>query len=258
MKKIALVSVLPLFCCLAGAAQAATDDPCLSLSNVVTRPTVTNSVCTVERNHVLIETGYTNLSSTAGNGNTVTYPQALLRIGTTVKHLEAEIQIPSENRSDGLHGTGDVGGGLKYLLGYSPRMQYGVQANFTAPTGDGQFTAGASQSTVALNGSLVLSPVFSLQSTQAFTAASIAGLRYGSYIPSFVLSAALPHATSVFGEYAAFTNALGPNTGTRSQEIFGVSHDIGSRLQLDLEGISSATKSTGKYTGMGFGVSYML
>jgi hypothetical protein len=258
MKKFVLFSALPLFCCLAGVAHAATDDPCLSLSNVVTRPTVTNSVCTVEQNHVLIETGYTNLSSTVGNGNTVTYPQALLRIGTSVKHLEAEIQIPSENRSGGIHGIGDVSGGLKYFVGYSPRMQYGIQANFTAPTGDSQFTAGASQSTIALNGSLALSPVFTLQSTQAFTAAAFAGIRYGTYTPSFVLSAALPHATSIFGEYAAFTNALGPNTGTRNQEILGVSHDIGSRLQLDLEGMNSSTKSTGKFTGMGFGVSYML
>jgi hypothetical protein len=257
-KKTAFVALLPLLCCTVSAASAVTADPCTSLSNVVTRPTVTNSVCTVEPNHVLLEAGYTNLTWAAGNGSSVTYPQAFIRVGTSVKGLEAELQLPSENRAGSQHGVGDLGGGLKYLIGYSPRMQYGAQVNLTAPTGDAAFSAGASQSTFSLNGSLALSPNISLTSTQAFASLASGGVRYGSYIPSLVLSLSLPHATSLFAEYAAFTNALGPGTATRSQGILGVSHDVGSRLQLDLEGITSPTKATGSYTGMGFGVSYLI
>lgn len=48
------------------------NDPCTSLSSIVTRPTVTNSACTVRPNHVLIETGYQNTTANGG-GNTVVY-----------------------------------------------------------------------------------------------------------------------------------------------------------------------------------------
>lgn len=34
------------------------NDPCTTLSAIVTRPTVTNAICTVRPNHVEIETGY--------------------------------------------------------------------------------------------------------------------------------------------------------------------------------------------------------
>jgi hypothetical protein len=59
------------------------NDPCTTLSAIVTRPTVTNSVCTVRPSHVLVETGYQNTTA-PGGANTVTYPQALVRIGTYV------------------------------------------------------------------------------------------------------------------------------------------------------------------------------
>jgi opacity protein-like surface antigen len=238
-------------------AQAATDDPCTSLNSVVTRPSVTNSVCTVEPNHVLLETGYTNLTY-ANGGPDVTYPQASLRIGTDIRHLEVDLNGPVENRTGGAVGLGDIGAGLKYIIGYSPKMQYGAQFSFTSPTGTQQFSAGASQETLAFNASYILSPSMTLSSTQNYARLATNGTSYGSYIPSLILGASLPHNLGVFAEAAAFTNAAGPKTSTRYQYMLGATYDVTSRLQLDVENITSPTKSTGKYNGVGVGVAYMV
>lgn len=250
--------IIPAIVVLCSSIAAAADDPCTALSNVVTRPTVTNSVCTVEPDHVLLETGYSNVTAGNGGGATATFPQAQLRIGTDVKHLEVDVQAPSEIRSGGIHGIGDAGGGLKYLFGYSSRMQYGAQLTVSVPTGDSAFSAGAAQTTAALNGSLALSPVFSLTSSQNFARLAAGGVQYDSYMPTLTLSASLPHSLTAFAESAYFTNALGPKTATRNQYIGGLSYDLTPRLQVDLEAITSPTKTTGTYTGIGAGLSYML
>ena len=74
------------------------NDPCTSLSAIITRPSVTNSVCTVRPNHVLVETGYTN-TTTPGVGNTVTYPLTLIRVGTKIPGLEFDLTPPSVVRA---------------------------------------------------------------------------------------------------------------------------------------------------------------
>src|ERR1700727_2398395 len=62
------------------AAAAGPSDPCGSIISIVTRPTVTTSVCTVRTGRVLIENGYTNTTTTGpGGGVTVSYPQSLIR-----------------------------------------------------------------------------------------------------------------------------------------------------------------------------------
>ena len=42
----------------------AASDPCAGIMAIVTRPTVTSSVCTVRYGHVLLENGYTNTTTT--------------------------------------------------------------------------------------------------------------------------------------------------------------------------------------------------
>ena len=75
------------------------NDPCTSISAIVTRPTVSNSICTVRPNHLLVETGYQNTTA-AGGGNTVAYPQMLIRIGTKVPALEFDLAPPSLMRTN--------------------------------------------------------------------------------------------------------------------------------------------------------------
>jgi hypothetical protein len=236
------------------------NDPCTSLSAIVTRPTVTNSVCTVRPNHVLIETGYQNTTA-SGGGNTVAYPQSLIRVGTAIPALEVDVAPPSLVRTNagGLTtGTTDVGAGLKYVFGYTPKFNYGGQIFVTAPTGLNGFSAGGSQTTYALQAGYTLSPVFSIAGAAQQASLTNGTARWTSFFPSIVVSASLPNSTSLFGEIAQFSQGAGPGTPTRTQYILGVYRDLAQRLQLDASVGISPTVSTGKYHYVALGASYYL
>jgi hypothetical protein len=233
------------------------NDPCTSLAAIVGRPSVTNSVCTVRPNHVEIETGYSNTSSNGG-GNTVAYPQSLIRIGTAIPALELQIAPPGVNRTNAggvVTGTTDIGAGLKYVFGYTPKFSYGGQAFFTAPTGTNGFSANGTNATYALNAGYTLSPVFSLGTTLATSSLTNGPQRWSSFVPSLVLGVSLPNATGLNAEIAQFSHANGPGTATRTQYLFAVYRDLGPRVQLDASFATSPTAATGKYNAVGFGVS---
>jgi hypothetical protein len=236
------------------------NDPCTSISAIVTRPSVTNSVCTVRPNHVEIETGYLN-ATFSGGGNTVTYPQALIRIGTQIPALELQIAPPGLTRTNAsgvTTGSTDVGAGLKYVFGYTPKFNWGGQVFFTAPTGTNGFSANGTNATYALNAGYTLGPVFSVATTLAANALTNGAQRWSSFVPSFVVSAALPNTTGLYAEIATFSNANGPGTPTKTQYIYGLYRDLGPRLQLDASTAISPTAATGKYHAVGFGLSYYL
>jgi hypothetical protein len=235
------------------------NDPCTSLSAIVTRPTVTNSVCTVRPNHVEVETGYLNTTSTSGGGNTVTYPQTLIRVGLKIPALEFQFappEITSTNAGGAMTGTTDVGAGLKYVFGYSAKFDWGGQAFFTVPTGSKALSANGNNQTYALNAGYALSPVFSVATTLGTSLLTNGHQNWNSFAPSFVLSAALPNSTGLYGEIATFSNANGPATATRTQYIYGLYRDLGPRLQVDASASVSPTTATGRYHGVGFGLSY--
>jgi hypothetical protein len=236
------------------------NDPCTTLLAIVTRPTVTNSVCTVRPRHLLLETGFQS-TAYAASGTVVQAPQALLRAGTDLAGLEFDLQLPTYEHASqdgkGYGGVSDTGAGLKYVLGASPKMSYGVQALATVPTGTSGFSAGGVVQNYAFNATLALGPVFSLGTAQTALLQSNGSHAWTTYQPSLVLAATLPTtALSPYAEIAQFTDAVGPATGTRTQYIFGTSYDPTPRLQLDLEYGFSPTVSTGKYGYVGFGVSY--
>ena len=234
------------------------NDPCTSLAAIVGRPSVTNSVCTVRPNHVEIETGYLNTSA-AGGGNTVAYPQPLIRIGTAIPALELQVAPPGLNRTNAggiVTGTTDAGAGLKYVFGYTPKFSWGGQAFFTAPTGTNGFSANGTNSTYALNAGYTLNPVFSLGTTLATNSLTNGPQRWSSFVPSLVLGVSLPNATGLNAEIAQFSNANGPGTSTRTQYLFAVYRDIGARVQLDASFATSPTAATGKYNAVGFGASF--
>ena len=234
------------------------NDPCTSINAIVTRPSVTNSVCTVRPNHVLIETGYLNTSFKAG-GNTVTYPNAAIRIGTRIPALELDVSPPTAQRTNAggvTTATTDVGAGLKYVFGYTPRFNWGGQAFFTAPTGLNGGSSNGATSVYALNAGYTLTPVFSLATTLSSGSLTNGAQRWNSFVPSLVLGASLPNTTGLFAEIARFSNANGPGSATRTQYLFGVSRGIGPRVQLDASTAFSPTASTGKYTSLGFGASF--
>jgi len=235
------------------------NDPCTSLSSIVTRPSVTNSVCTVRPNHLDVETGYFN-SSGASGGNSVTYPQTLIRIGTKIPALELQIAPPQVERVSGggavVTGSTDVGAGLKYVFGYSPKFNWGGQAFFTVPTGTNGFSAGGTNATYALNAGYTITPVFSLATTLATNSLTNGAERWSSFVPSLVLGASLPGSSGAFVEIATFSNANGPASATRTQYLYGLYKDLTPRLQVDVSSALSPTVATGKYHGIGFGLSY--
>ena len=104
----------------------------------------------------LLENGYTNLVTTGpGGGNTTTYPQSLIRIGTSDPHLDVEVGPISENHSSvggaSVGGMSDLAIGAKYELGYTSNADWGVNAVVTIPTGATAFSAGNAQYTGNFN-----------------------------------------------------------------------------------------------------------
>lgn len=235
------------------------NDPCVTLSAVVTRPSQTTSVCAVRPNHVLFETGYQNTTFDA-TSSTVQYPQALIRVGTTIPGLELDIAPASVARTNAggrtLTGSTDFGAGLKYVIGYTPKFSYGANVFLTAPTGSGSFSAGGTTALYNFNYGYTISQVFSLAGTLGFLSQTDGVQRWSTVVPSLTLTASLPNETDFFTEFAMFTNAVAPESAARAQYLIGVSRVITRRLQVDLEITRSPNASTGPYHSLGFGVSY--
>jgi hypothetical protein len=248
------------------ATPAAPSDPCGSILSIVTRPTVTTSVCNVRSGHVLIENGYTNTTVTGADGGTlINYPQSFIRVGLS-QHTEISLTPPSYNRSslgDTLEtGASDANLGVKWELGYNEKALWGVNAQISEPTGTAAFSAGHAQYTGNFNWGYALSSIFSASGTLGFN--SLAGptpsgqiQQYFAFIPTLELTAALPGSSQIFGEYAYFSHA-GPTVGGRTLFDFGYQRDFGDRLQFDIEyGFQPTVIDSQQQHYFGAGLSFM-
>ncbi|HEY1654105.1 MAG TPA: transporter [Candidatus Tumulicola sp.] len=252
----------------ATATPAAPSDPCSSILSIVNRPSFGTGVCTVRTGHADLENGYTNLVVTGpGGGNTITYPQSLIRIGTADPHLDVEVGPISGNRSSlgnaATAGMSDLALGAKYELGYTSSALWGVNAVVTVPTGATAFGAGNAQYTGNFNWGYTINPVFSLSGTlgfNAFSAYNGAGFAqsYFAFTPTVLVSAALPGGPSQIGaEYAYFSQA-GPNVGSKSYFDFIYERDFGTHVQVDVEyGVSPSVVNGQKQHYVGAGLSFM-
>jgi hypothetical protein len=219
-------------------------DPCGSILSIVTRPTVTTSVCTVRTGHALLENGYTNTVTTGtAGGNTAAYPQSFLRIGSADPHLEFSFTAPSVTASSNgatfARGASDINFGAKYELGYGTKWLYGVNGVVSVPTGTRAFSAGDAQFTGNFNWSYAVSSVIGLAGTVGFNALSgfnSAGSAqsYFAFVPSLEATATLPGNSELFGEYAYFSQA-GVGLGGKNLFDFGYVHDFGAHVQFDAE-----------------------
>ncbi len=202
-----------------------------------------------------------------GGGNTAAYPQAFLRIGTFDPHLEFTVGAPSFERSSVgaslVDGWSDANVGAKYELGYTSKAVWGVGTVVSFPTGDNPFTAGRTQYSGDFNWTYTLNSTWSLAGTvsanalSAFTAPGRVA-SYFAWVPSVVVSAALPQNSSLFAEYAYYSRTA-PNLGAKSLIDGGYIRDLGPNLQLDLEYGDSPTLLAGQtqhYVGAGLSVLY--
>jgi len=219
-------------------------DPCGSISSLVDRPTVTTSPCTVRPGNVLLEDGWTNTITTGpGGGATTSYPQSFLRAGTANPHLEITFGLPSFDRSSvggtPTAGWSDSSFGAKYELGYSSKAVWGVDAIVSLPTGARAFTAGNAQYSGDFNWTYTLDSTWSLAGTlgaNELSSLSSGGVArsYFAWIPSIVLSASLPRSSSLFVEYAYYSQTA---TGASERSLIdgGFARDIGPNVQVDVE-----------------------
>lgn len=236
-------------------------DPCTTILAIVNRPSIGTGVCTVRPNHVMIEAGYTNTVTSGGNGTaTVSYPQALIRVGTKIPQLDIEVAPPSYERTSGpVTGVSDTSFGAKYELGYTAKAVYGVNAVVSEPTGDSAFTAGGASYTGNVNYGYTLTPVFSLFGTFGFNSLAAGHdakgnlQRYSAFIPTLGVTAGLPANSQVFFEGAYFSHA-GFGLPGRWYYDFGYQKDLSSKVQLDAEYGFSPTAiggQTQQYVGAG-------
>jgi len=247
---------------------SAPSDPCGSILSIVNRPTFGTGVCTVRTGHADLENGYTNTVTTGpGGGNTATYPQSLIRIGTFDPHLDFEVGPVAENHSSvggiAANGLSDLSIGAKYELGYTSNADWGVNAVVTIPTGATAFSAGNAQYTGNFNWGYTLNSEFSLSGTlgfNAFSAYNSAGhpQSFFAFTPTLEISAALPGGPSqLSAEYAYFSQA-GPNLGSKSFVDFIYQRDFGPHVQFDVEyGFSPTVLNAQKQHYVGAGLSFM-
>jgi hypothetical protein len=237
--------------------------PCTNINADVTRPSASTSVCAVQPRHVVVETGYTNTTTTGvGANSTTNVPQAFIRTGIGPR-IEFNFTPPSaESTNNGIattSGTSDIGFGLKAVLGYSSRGLYGIGGSMTVPTGSAAFTNGANTYELTLNGSYSLTSSLSLFGTAGF--ASLVGTdangnlaRFGSFIPSVGVTYSLPSSWYVFVEGADF-GKVAPNAGNRLLVDYGVQKASG-RVQFDAEAGNALNVVNGsRYHYVGAGVS---
>jgi hypothetical protein len=231
----------------------------------VQRPSVTTSVCTLKYGGVLLESGYTNtVTSGAGGGVSVSYPQSLVRVGLPVRDLEFQIVLPTYERTTlggPADGFSDAGVGLKYELGYTSKASYGINVIATEPTGDSAFTSGLATYTGNANLSYTLSPEFALASTLSFQSLAAPQsnggvVRGGAFVSSLVLTAALPGNAQLFGEAAYFTHA---SLGAPSRVLydFGLQKQLSPNVLADVEGGIAPAPVNGQrqhYIGAGLSI----
>lgn len=234
-------------------------DPCLNLFQLVSRPTVTTSACSVQPHHALMESGYTNET---GDGHSANYPQALMRIGLR-RYSELDLTLPSYNQqsSEGQvqHGVGDIALGLHYELHPTGKAIFGLNGFATFPTGAKAFTAGATGETLNLDWIYSLSDKLGLSGTIGYAASSTLGApnsppqRFHTFNPSIVIAPSLGRSTQAYAELFG-ASTYGPGGSGRYAWDVGLQRQLSPSTQIDVSTGRTLTTTGGsaKYVGFGF------
>ena len=249
----------------APSAPAGPADPCTSLSTLVSRPTFSTATCAVKPHDLLIESGYTN-ATTSGTGanETVVYPQPSLRVGVA-HNLEFDLDPTSLERMSGtprITGVSDSAIGAKYEFGYTSKVVYGINVVYTLANGSDAFSANGDGILVNVNAGLTLSPALSLFGTVGYNAQSLGTpsvpARYHDVQPSLGASLSLPQNFSLFAEGFG-QSSTAPGLGGRYGIDTGFERGVGSRLQLDFNYFDYlGVQSGGHLHALGFGAAYLI
>ena len=247
------------------ATPAGVSDPCDSLSNLVSRPTFGTAACAVKPHDLLIESGYTNLTTSGTGANSaVTYPQGSLRVGVA-RNLEFDLDPASIERVSGSPrstGLTDTSLGLKYELGYTSKLIYGVNVLYTADSGSPATSANGDGVLANVNAALTLSPAIGVFSSVGYNAQSAgtpgSPARYHGIDPSLGASVSLP-ASLAFALEGFGQSSTGPGLGGRYGADAALERDFGSRLQVDVNYYDYFGIQSGAHLhSIGFGAAYLI
>jgi hypothetical protein len=244
---------------------ASVTDPCTSLTNLISRPTFSTAACVVKFADLLIQTGYTNVTTSGRGANSaLTYPQANLSVGLG-KNLEFDFVPESFARysgTPGASGSTDSAIGFKYELGYSRKAIVGVNVLYTLATGSAPFSGFGDGLLASANASYALSSALGLFASFGYNVQSAGApgipARYHDFQPSLGTSLALPQDYTVFVEgFNQSSTAVG--LGGRYAFDTGLQKDVGSRLQLDFNYFDYfGAQNGGRQHSLGFGASYLV
>jgi hypothetical protein len=244
-------------------APSAPSDPCGSITSVVSRPSIASSVCAVPSGQVEVESGWSNTTTNGSPaGNTLAYGIGAIRFGTKNNHLDLELNPPnyattSVGGPPAVSGWSDTAVGVKYEAGYNARAAWGVNGIATFPTGSSAFSAGGSQYTGNFNWTYTLNQTFGLGGTMGFNSFRASSISYFAWTPSVLLSATLPNATSVYGEFA-YVSRAGPALASKSIFDFGYVRALTPHWQVDAAyGFSPTLIAAQRQSYIGFGLSFM-
>jgi hypothetical protein len=247
------------------AAPGGPSDPCTSILALVNRPTVATGSCVFKNGRGDVEIGYNNAISTgAGGGATVSYPQTFIRAGTAIRNVEMEITPPSVVRTSAgspLTGISDAALGAKWELGYTSKALASINAAATLPVGDPAFSARGSTYTANLNASYALNSEFGVSGTLGFESLAAPGasgsvVRTGLFVPALLVTAALPGTSQLYGEISN-VNHIGVGQPGRTLYDFGAQKQLGAHIVVDVEAGFAPNPVAGQTLHyLGFGITY--
>jgi hypothetical protein len=238
---------------------------CGDLSNLSSRGTVTYSACAVPKNHTLIQAGYNNLS-VKGVGHVATYPDSLIRVGTSVQNLELDFVPPTIERVNPAvgrrTGVSDMGAGLTYQLPtfFAP-IRATVNGAVYAPTADQGFgSRTGSNYQYGLNLGSTLG-TFNIGGTVGFqsTIDPLTGMRYQSFVPSLTIGDKVGFGKrpgTVFVEAARFSR-IDPFGNPELLYTGGYKQPISKRASLDAEYSESPNVLGERAHSVGAGLGYL-
>jgi len=247
-------------------AASAPADPCGDVhTNVlaaIDRPSIGFSSCAVKPGDRLFEIGYAVQASSTTH--LATYPQNFARVGAW-KNVELDWIGPifgiQRSGSQTINGVFDSGFGAKFEYWHDSQNAAAVDLLYTAPTGSSAFSAHGPIETLNLDGTYSFSPAFSVGATlgmQSDSAQDRAGRfgRFGSLLPSVVLTDQISERTQFYGEAFAQT-PIRPDGGTLFGLDGGVQYMIAPWLECDVEAARTITDlDRAHYYGFGFGIRF--
>jgi outer membrane putative beta-barrel porin/alpha-amylase len=225
------------------------------------------SPCVVLPDEVVVESGLRRQVTTfeRGSDTIASGPLTFVRVGVA-KRVELGVAPPAKQSRavtgiapfDAARGYTDIVLAAKYLVLDTGTTQGSLGAAYSAPTGTGEYTAGAPTFSVSANLGIVLTSKLSFATSQIVGTAvgpdaSGVNRTFFAYAPSFTLAYALDNVDTLLVQ-DALTSRQGPVLPAGSRGFVALQRGIGSRFAVDVDyEINLAPTLASHANAIGFG-----